>query len=83
MNQLTEELQCVRMQKEALLSEQNADTSAEEMKKLLSTATAEREQLSLTLQQNTEMASDFAFSLHLLDFYYLMLFLNNLYLKHI
>ncbi|XP_026197347.1 centromere-associated protein E isoform X2 [Anabas testudineus] len=57
-NQLTEELQCVRMQKEALLSEQNADTSAEEMKKLLSTATAEREQLSLTLQQNTEMAAE-------------------------
>lgn len=64
MNQLTEELQCVRAEKDTLLSELNADTqtSAEDMEKLLATVTAERDQLSLTLQQNTEMVSDFAFS---------------------
>ncbi|XP_040921131.1 centromere-associated protein E isoform X3 [Toxotes jaculatrix] len=62
LNQLTEELRCVRAEKEALLSEQNAgaQSSAEEMEKLLSTVTsltAERDQLKMDLQQKEDMMS--------------------------
>ncbi|XP_037606183.1 centromere-associated protein E isoform X29 [Sebastes umbrosus] len=60
LNQLTEELQCVRAEKDALLSEHNAgiQSSAEETEKLLSTVTsltAERDQLRTDLQENVEM----------------------------
>lgn len=58
MNQLTEELQSVRAEKE-----QNADaqTSAEELEKLLATVTsvtAERDQLQVDLQEKVQMVSD-------------------------
>ncbi|XP_074471798.1 uncharacterized protein LOC141756161 isoform X1 [Sebastes fasciatus] len=60
LNQLTEELQCVRAEKDALLSEHNGgiQSSAEETEKLLSTVTsltAERDQLRTDLQENVEM----------------------------
>lgn len=58
MNQLTEELQCVRAEKAVVLSEQNADTQ----ENLLTAVTAERDQLNLALQQNAQMVSCFAFS---------------------
>ncbi|XP_047439453.1 LOW QUALITY PROTEIN: centromere-associated protein E-like [Mugil cephalus] len=59
-NQLNEELQGVRAEKDALLSEQKAggESSAEEVEKLLSTVaslTAERDQLKLDMQENVEM----------------------------
>lgn len=58
MNQLTEELQSVRAEKE-----QNADaqTSAEELEKLLATVTsvtAERDQLQVDLQEKVQVVSD-------------------------
>ncbi|XP_028460940.1 centromere-associated protein E isoform X6 [Perca flavescens] len=60
LNELTEELQCVRAEKEALLSEKDAgaQSSAEEMEKLLSAVsslTAERDQLMRDRQQNVEV----------------------------
>ncbi|XP_067427601.1 centromere-associated protein E isoform X5 [Thunnus thynnus] len=72
LNQLTEELQCVRAEKEALLSEQNVgvQSSAEEMEKLLSTVTsltAERDQLKMDLQGNVEMAVETQGLLHSLQ----------------
>ncbi|XP_042246238.1 centromere-associated protein E isoform X1 [Thunnus maccoyii] len=72
LNQLTEELQCVRAEKEALLSEQNVgvQSSAEEMEKLLSTVTsltAERDQLKMDLQGNMEMAVETQGLLHSLQ----------------
>ncbi|XP_044232862.1 centromere-associated protein E isoform X5 [Thunnus albacares] len=72
LNQLTEELQCVRAEKEALLSEQNVgvQSSAEEMEKLLSTVTsltAERDQLKMDLQGNVEMTVETQGLLHSLQ----------------
>ncbi|CAK6974500.1 centromere-associated protein E [Scomber scombrus] len=63
LNQLTEELQCVRAEKDALLSEQSVgvQSSAEETEKLFSTVTsltAERDQLNRQLQENVEMAAE-------------------------
>ncbi|XP_069371191.1 centromere-associated protein E isoform X2 [Paralichthys olivaceus] len=60
LKQQTQVLQCVQADKEALLSEQKAETpnSAEEMDQLLSTltsVTAERDQLKMDLQENVEM----------------------------
>ncbi|XP_069371194.1 centromere-associated protein E isoform X5 [Paralichthys olivaceus] len=60
LKQQTQVLQCVQAEKEALLSEQKAETpnSAEEMDQLLSTltsVTAERDQLKTDLQENVEM----------------------------
>ncbi|XP_034384094.1 centromere-associated protein E isoform X6 [Cyclopterus lumpus] len=59
LNELTEELQRVRDEKDALLSEQRS--SAEEAEQLLSTVaslTAERDQLTRNLQENVEMAAE-------------------------
>ncbi|XP_039980620.1 centromere-associated protein E isoform X2 [Xiphias gladius] len=56
LDQLNEEFQRVRVEKEALLSEKNA--GAEQMEKLLSTVTsltAERDQLRMNLQQNVDL----------------------------
>ncbi|XP_059212976.1 centromere-associated protein E [Centropristis striata] len=56
LNQLTEELQCVQAEKDALTSKQNAD--AEEMEKLLSMVTSvteERDLLRSEAQENVEM----------------------------
>ncbi|XP_062293699.1 centromere-associated protein E [Scomber scombrus] len=63
LSQLTEELQCVRAEKDALLSEQSVgvQSSAEETEKLFSTVTsltAERDQLNRQLQENVEMAAE-------------------------
>ncbi|XP_032399570.1 centromere-associated protein E [Etheostoma spectabile] len=71
LNQLTEELQCVRAEKEALLSEKDAgaQSSAEEMEKLLSAVTsltAERDQL-IRDCQNVEMAAETQVLLHSLQ----------------
>ncbi|KAK9531835.1 hypothetical protein VZT92_011237 [Zoarces viviparus] len=53
LNELTEVLQRVREEKDALLSEQRS--SAEETEKLLSTVTAERDQLQTDMRENVEM----------------------------
>ncbi|XP_034755782.1 centromere-associated protein E [Etheostoma cragini] len=71
LNQLTEELQCVRAEKDALLSEKDAgaQSSAEEMEKLLSAVTlltAERDQL-MRDHQNVEMAEETQVLLHSLQ----------------
>ncbi|KAJ4928849.1 hypothetical protein JOQ06_004472 [Pogonophryne albipinna] len=60
LDELSEELQSVRAEKETLLSEQSAaaQSSAEEMEKLLSAVTsltAERDQLQGDLQENVDM----------------------------
>lgn len=58
MNQLTEELQSVRAERE---QNAGAQTSAEELEKLLATVTsvtAERDQLRMDLQENMQMVSD-------------------------
>ncbi|GLD65996.1 centromere-associated protein E, partial [Lates japonicus] len=58
LNQLTEEFQSVRAEKEALQPNAGAQSSAEDIEKLLSTVTsltAERDQLRMDLQQNEEM----------------------------
>ncbi|KAM7394940.1 hypothetical protein PAMA_006602 [Pampus argenteus] len=72
LNQLTEELQCVRAEKGTLLSEGNVavQSSAEEMEKLLSTVstlTAERDQLKMDLQENVQMAAETQGLLHSLQ----------------
>ncbi|XP_039638281.1 centromere-associated protein E isoform X2 [Perca fluviatilis] len=72
LNQLTEELQCVRAEKDALLSEKDAgaQSSAEEMEKLLSAVTsltAERDQLMRDRQQNVEMAAETQVLVHSLQ----------------
>lgn len=57
-NQLTEELQSVRAERE---QNAGAQTSAEELEKLLATVTsvtAERDQLRMDLQENMQMVSD-------------------------
>lgn len=57
-NQLTEELQSVRAERE---QNAGAQTSAEELEKLLATGTsvtAERDQLRMDLQENMQMVSD-------------------------
>ncbi len=57
---LSQELQCLREQKDALLTA-GAQSSAEEKEKLLSAVTsltAERDQLKMDLQENVEMVSD-------------------------
>lgn len=54
---LSQELQCVQDENEAVLKT-SAQSSAEEMEKLLSTVaslTAERDQLKLDMQENVEM----------------------------
>ncbi|XP_078130438.1 centromere-associated protein E isoform X2 [Sander vitreus] len=72
LNQLTEELQCVRAEKDALLSEKDAgaQSSAEEMEKLLSAVTsltAERDQLMRDRQEHVEMAAETQVLLHSLQ----------------
>ncbi|KAM7367519.1 hypothetical protein PAMP_013810 [Pampus punctatissimus] len=70
LNQLTEELRCVRAEKDTLLSEQNVQSSPEEMEKLLSTVsslTAERDQLKMDLQENVQMAAETQGLLHSLQ----------------
>ncbi|KAM9339637.1 LOW QUALITY PROTEIN: centromere-associated protein E [Symphorus nematophorus] len=57
LNQLTEELQCVRAEKETLMTSA-AQSSTEEMEKLLSTVTAERDQLRTDLQENVQRAAE-------------------------
>lgn len=62
LNQLSEELQCVRAEKDALLSEKvsSVESPAEEKEALLSTVTsltAERDQLRMYLQENEQMVS--------------------------
>ncbi|XP_063758805.1 centromere-associated protein E isoform X2 [Eleginops maclovinus] len=62
-SELSEELQSVQSEKEALLSEQSAAarSSAEELEKLLSAVTsltAERDQLQRDLQENVDMAAE-------------------------
>ncbi|XP_033932064.1 centromere-associated protein E isoform X2 [Pseudochaenichthys georgianus] len=63
LDELSEELQSVRAEKETLLSEQSAaaQSSAEEMEKLLSAVTslaAERDQLQGDLRENVDMAAE-------------------------
>lgn len=65
MNQLTEELQSVRAERE---QNAGAQTSAEELEKLLATVTsvtAERDQLRMELQENMQMVSDWIAFLNL------------------
>ncbi|XP_041660515.1 centromere-associated protein E isoform X2 [Cheilinus undulatus] len=57
LNQLTEELQVVQAEKDALLND-GAQSSAEETEKLLRTVTAEREELRTELQKHEEMAAE-------------------------
>lgn len=59
MLRLSEELQCLRDEKETLLMA-SAQSSAEEVEKLLSTVaslSAERDQLKMDMQENVEMVS--------------------------
>ncbi|KAM9840829.1 centromere-associated protein E [Aulostomus maculatus] len=70
LDQLNEELQCLRAEKNTFLSERNVQSSTEEMEKLLSTITsltAERDQLQMDLQENVQMAAETQGLLHSLQ----------------